>query len=538
MVDALLRTSHHVFVLQVLKPHVMPEEWTKFQSYATRVREIGLFPDSAMHPSAWTFLAIQCGGSPFLPRLHDLDAHDLSLDDLSPLFVLLSPSLHSLSLSFKEEGDYWGNVWNPCPVAIVTLPHVVRLVPNLKGFHMPGRRSFTQKHLAMLQSFDGLTELSLGSGFLFNGTMLHQLSTMTSLRALCITVAHHGGDSTDLGPLSHSLRSLHKLRLGGDLEDIVAIILACHFPLLDSLALQVQHSPNPTSFGTLFASVCQHHGLPTFLTSFGCEFCDGIKVQRQETLLQYFAPLLSFSMIEDFELIFYDTRPVPSVCDEDLIRLGDAWPNLQRLNVRQISTSHSITFSWDYGRETLPDIQHPTVFGLTELTRRCPILQYIHLVAIDASLLPQTDAALRLGHPLRELIFDHVHNTALSSEKRCATAEVLYLAFPRLDIALSKAECGRLNVRPDTYSQWKRILLLVWAQQYRSSRDLGLLDSNFGFEAQWEVSKEPEKSLADLDAALLEAYSSDPDPYWESVVPSPECSDTDEEWTEPSESDS
>ena len=520
---------------QILKPHVMPEEWTKFQSYTTRVREIGLFPDSAVHPSAWTFLAIQCRGSPLLPRLHVLDAHDLSLDDLSPLFVLLSPSLHSLSLSFKEEGDYWGNVWNPCPVAIVTLPHVVRLVPNLKGFHMPGRRSFTQKHLAMLQSFDGLTELSLGSGFLFNGTMLHQLSTMTSLRALCITVAPHGADSTDLGPLSHSLRSLHKLTLAGNLEDIVAIILACHLLFLDALALQVEHLQNPTSFGALFESVCKHPGLPTSLTTFRCEFWNGIEVQRRETLLQYFEPLLSFSKIEDFELIFCDTQPGPSICDEDLIRLGDAWPNLQRLDIRQTSTSHTGR-SWRPAPNPLPDIQHPTVFGLTELARCCPMLRYIHLVAIDASVLPQMDAISRLEHSLREMMFRHVHNV-LSSEKRCATAEVLYLAFPRLDVALSKAECGRLNVGPDTSSQWKRILLLVWAQQCRSSGDWDLLELNFGSEARCAVSGAPEQSLADLDTVLSEAYNFDPERYWDSEVPSSEGSDRDEEWSDHSESD-
>ena len=186
-----------------------------------------------MHPSAWMFLSIQCGGSSLLPRLHDLDANNLLLDDLSPLFLLLSPSLRSLSLRFKSEEDRRGYILDPSPVAILVLPHIARLVPNLKGFHMPGRHSFTGKHLSMLRNFDGLTELSLGSGFFFNGTMHHQLSTMTSLCALSITVAPHDGDSTDLGPFSHSLRWLHKLTLGGHLEDIVTIILACHFPLID-----------------------------------------------------------------------------------------------------------------------------------------------------------------------------------------------------------------------------------------------------------------------------------------------------------------
>ncbi len=154
-----------------------------------------------------------------------------------------------------------------------------------------------------------------------------------------------------------------------------------------------------------------------------------------------------------------------------------------------------------------------------ELARRCPVLRYVHLATIDASTLPDIDAATRLGHPLREMLFQHVYN-ALSSEKRCAAAEVLDVAFPKLDITLSKAQCYRLNARPDTESQWKRILLLVWALRCKRNREH--LFSNFGFRAQFAVSTK--KSLADVDAALSEAYSTYKppceDPYWDSDAPS------------------
>ena len=167
-------------------------------------------------------------------------------------------------------------------------------------------------------------------------------------------------------------------------------------------------------------------------------------------------------MIEDCELIFRNTRSALSVCDEDLVRLGDVWRTVQRLNVRRSFTSRADRF--------LPDIQHPAAFGLMELARRCPMLRYVHLVAFDASVLPQMDAAPRLVYPLQELTFQYVHN--VTSEKRCAAAErLLNLAFPRLDIALSKAQCGRLNARPETKSQWRRILLLMWILRCRSSGD-------------------------------------------------------------------
>ncbi|KAI1788341.1 hypothetical protein LXA43DRAFT_1025925 [Ganoderma leucocontextum] len=467
----------------VLKSEIARETWTKFRSYATRVREIRHSPPYAVHPSVWTFLALKCEGSPLLPRLYHLDAHDISPDDLSPLFLLLSPSLRSLSLSFGQKSR--SDVAAP-EVVLLAVQHIAQVAPRVESFHISGHHRFTRKHLSTLQKFAGLTELSLGPNFLLDRNMLRQLSTTTSLDALTITIGHM--NSSSLESLSDNFQSLYRLTLRGDLDDLVTFILAFRLPRLGAFTIQVNDCDGPKTFGPRFASICQHPGIPKSLTRVGCEFCSGMIVQRQETLMQYLEPLLSFPKVEHCNLIFHNTAP--SVCDEDLIQLGDAWPNLQYLNVTEFTTS-----SERYGRYSkyghlwcnTPDIQHPTVLGLTELARRCPMLRYLHLVTADASALPQVDAVSRLDHPIQEMLFDHVHNAASSSEKRCAVAEVLDVAFPKLSISLS-AGCRLLRGRPESRHQWRRILMLVRVMRRRRKHPT----SDSGDSAAMQ-------SLADLD---------------------------------------
>ncbi|KAI1788316.1 hypothetical protein LXA43DRAFT_1025836 [Ganoderma leucocontextum] len=488
----------------VLKPHIMPETWIKFQSYATRVREIGHFPNpERVHPSVWTFLAIKCEDLPLLPRLHDLDAYDLLLDDLSPLFLLLTPSLRSISLSV-DEGGGWNSTASQ--VTVLVLQHIARVAPRVKTFHMLGRHCFTtRKHLSMLQNFTGLTELSLGSDFGFSGTILCQLSTTTSLNALTITISHL--NPSDLQPLGDNFRLLHRLTLRGALDDLVNFILACRLPLLDALILRVNDCNTPRKLTPGLTSIYQHPDLPKSLTRIGFEFRSGM-IGRHQTLTQYLEPLLSFPKVEHCDLNFYNTAP--SVCDNDLIRLGDAWPNLQHLNVRGRATVDR--YDWDdkygysYTLNNTPAIQRPTVLGLTELARRCPTLRYVHLVSVDggARTPPQGGAASRL----RELLFEHVHN-ASSSAQRCAFAEALDAAFPRLDISLSKAEC----VYPDVRPEWRRIMLLVRALRYRRNPRLGPdVHSRAAAAVKFAASR---KSLAALDKALSDAENGDSDREWD-----------------------
>ncbi|PIL33808.1 hypothetical protein GSI_04433 [Ganoderma sinense ZZ0214-1] len=490
----LLPTYERPLPVIVLRSQIMPVTWARFQSYAARVREVGYSPKiKQVHPSVWTFLAVKYEGSPLLPRLCRLDAPDLSPDNLSPLLLLLSPSLRSLSLSFGEKSG--SDVAAPEVIA-VALQHATQAAPRVESFHISGHNSFTRKHLSILQRFAELTELSLGATFLFDQTMIRQLSTTTFLRTLAITIGQVQPSTLEL--LANNFQSLNRLTLRGDLNNLVNFILAFSLPHLDSLTLHMHDCNDPKAFSPRFASMCQHLGLPKSLKHIDLRFCSGMLVQRQETLSQYLEPLLLFPKVERCNLIFYNTAP--SVCDEDLIRLGDAWPNLQHLNFEEFTTDNE-----RYGRFSkyghlwcnAPDIQHPTMVGLTELARRCPTLRYLHLVTADVGTLPAVDAVSTLDHPLEKMLFDHVHNAASSGEKRCAAAEVLDAAFPKLSISRSAGHRLLLG-RPETRHQWRRILMLMRIMRRQRKHPKSDADEGAG------------QSLADLNVDR-ELTDSDPE---------------------------
>ena len=462
-----------------------------------------------MHPSVWTFLAIKCENLPLLPRLCDLDVYDLFLDELSPLFLLLTPSLRSLSLSFVEDRD---KARRDSQVTVLVLQHIARVSPHIKTFQMSGYHCFTSgTHLSMLQTFAELTELSLDSDeFGLDGATLCQLSTTTSFKALAITIT--SSDPSSLQPLRDNFRLLRKLALKGRLEDLVGLILACSLPVLNTLSLQVKHCDTPTQLTSKLASLCQHPDLAKSLTHIGIDFPSGITTQRFETLSQYLGPLLSFRKVERCDLNFRNTAP--SVCDDDLIRFADAWPDLQHLNIRGCATVHNE--NWDdwnrrgrYGDawscDSVPDIQHPTVLGLTELARRSPALRYVHLVTLDIEI-PLSMPSRPTAYPhLRELLCEHVHNARVSAGWRCAVAELLGTAFPRLDVELSKAECAYPNIRAD----WRRIMLLVGAVQYRDNPDMAV-----GGCVAAAAKIGAERGLMALDKSLEDGEDGDSDEAW------------------------
>ncbi|KAI1788317.1 hypothetical protein LXA43DRAFT_1159923 [Ganoderma leucocontextum] len=484
----------------VLKSRITPETWMKLQRYATRVREIGSSPRLfKAHQSVWQFLAMECKGSPLLPRLSGLDALGLSSDDLPALFLLLSPSVRSLSLSFK--GDSWPYD-TTSDIAAVALHYIAQTAPGIKSFHMSGFHLFSGTHLSALQNLAVLTELSLGSNFPLNGALLRQLSMTSSLNALTIAIC--GIDSTDLQSLSDGFRSLHNLTIRGDLEHLVNFILACRLPCLDGLTLQTNDFAEAKQFRARLASICEHPGLPRTLTRIGCEF-------------------------------FSDTTP--SFCDADLIRLGDAWANLQHLDVRRHPVSPP---TWHYpyvgleyrdGTERTPRRPAPTLFGLLELTRRCPALGHVHLPELDASTLPQSNASRPRGHPIREISFDSIRY-APSSSNPCAVADVLDLAFPRLDVSLSISEAARnCDLRPGERvdSRWGDVLKFVRAMQLRR----GHLASDPGAEAGGDGFAASTKRPAHLDSegsktdASFSSLDSDSDSESESDSGSGSTSDTD-----------
>ena len=79
-------------------------EWTRFQVYAWRVRELYTTNEKykEIAPSVWTFLSIRLGrGQGLLPRLVRLDGFDGVAADPGRL-ILLSPSIRYITMRFHS----------------------------------------------------------------------------------------------------------------------------------------------------------------------------------------------------------------------------------------------------------------------------------------------------------------------------------------------------------------------------------------------------------------------------------------------------
>ena len=414
-----------------------------------------------VHRSVWQFLSIECKESPLLPRLHSLCALGLRPNDLPVFFLLLSPSLCSLSFSYESDASYNSTTSD---VTGMALHYIAQTAPQIKFLRLPSLPYLRGSHFSSLEGFAGLTELSLGgSSFPHKGTKLCQLATRSTLNALTIAIPHLR--STDLQSLSDGFQSLHTLTIRGKLKRLVKFIRACRLPSLDDLTVQPDDRIDSGELRSRLSAICQHPGLPRSLTRIGCEIC-GYRltfVYLPGTLMEYFEPLLAFPCVEYCRLILGD---MPFISDEDLLRFGDAWGKLEYLDIRRRD-----------GTELKPRVLAlATLSGLLELARRCPALEHVHLPELDARTLPEKDVS-RLGHPLRELSFDSVRyakdtSPASSSQRSCAIADVLDLAFPMLNAPLSVSEgsraCDDLQ-KQVVDSDWKDILEFL--QETQMSRD-------------------------------------------------------------------
>ena len=87
-------------------------------------------------------------------------------------------------------------------------------------------------------------------------------------------------------------------------------------------------------------------------------------------------------------------------------------------------------------------------------------------------------------------------------------AELLGTAFPRLDVERCKAECAYPSIRAD----WRRIMLLVGAVQYRDNPDMAV--GGVGTRVAAAAKIGAERGLMALDKSLEDGEDGDSDEAW------------------------
>ena len=414
------------------------EHWTRFQLYADRVRVIAHPPPYwkvRIHPSVWPFLAQKCRGNPLLPRLRVLIACDLFVSATSALTLFFSPTLRTIDLSTDncteaESEDNFELQFIP-PMASLILQTLPSIAADLEELTFDAELIPTHEHFQSFNHFTKLSTLAINHNALLCEHVLQTLSTKTMLRKLsCCIDFSDSSSSTSALETQYAFPELTELNVSGELDHLVAFIRACQFSRLASLHLQIT---SPTRSGRpveSFASIFQCCD-PAQLTSFSVIFSSDLaRAPHLVRFMDYFEPLLAFPNISTFHVFVKSTRP-PVHDDDDLARIGAAWPRLADLSIL-----YDLTYPSTIGQRTQGGVAvaRPTVSGVVELARRCPKLAILQICELDVSTALKEDAVvLCLGHGLRSMAVRNVLQPC-APQKYLETATLLDRVFPAIDL--------------------------------------------------------------------------------------------------------
>ena len=454
--NILQRTIHGV---------ISADKWSRLQSYASRVRSLTIPSHTLDHSSVWSFLARYCAGAPLFPDLRVLDAYDLTDRQLTPLLLVLSPSLRDVAISF--EGGRSGSAAFPDIMGSV-LQTLTQTAPQLKILNLLGDHSLDREHLLHLERFSSIQDIIFGNQFYFDEPVLHSISKIPTLRGLTITVRLHriGKGQTRVLDFGDGFKGLRNLALWGKSKDLSDVVVAVSSPALEWLALDFVDSLGIHTLEAPLTAIAAH--IPDTIAHYSTTFCAPLS-PTPTSLADLIEQLLSkMPNLATFDF-FSDKTPL-SVTNDDLVRIGDAWPQLHHFNVRQ----------WTC-RYNLGNVRRPTVAGLAELATRCPKLADISLPELNigkaaAQLEPDSEPCVIpfLDHGLKVLFVQSVSNAQQATQHEAALA--LDMVFPHLDLERMQPAVGaRGALRPCTpwVNMWKALQVMRMGRNNQLLRDRG-----------------------------------------------------------------
>ncbi|OJT01629.1 hypothetical protein TRAPUB_7887 [Trametes pubescens] len=336
------------------------------------------------HRSVWTLLEHQSGGQPLLPRLQTLAVLNLDPHFVQPLVLLLTPSLHTLSLSFGDPAC--STEWEVAPTAtrpsgrISAFADVLLRITNasqlplLSGLCIGDGglpKDFPSSYFATLPQLSGLKTLDLlYSGAVIDLATLQLISNIPSLRSLSLEISLNGiGFRGTLQPGGGELQELH---LSGSIDDLSHCFGAATLPNVVSLAVSVASVPNVGTLQDAFDLICSQVSRSVYEVNL---FVKPHIPSPSVSLADILRPYLSFGDMNTMTVQFDEY--VPLMDDQDALAFATAWPLL---------THFSYSSYYADTPESLPT--QMTVAGLLVFAQRCPELHIFDVPLLDVRVLP------------------------------------------------------------------------------------------------------------------------------------------------------
>ena len=375
------------------------EAWTRFQTYATRVRYLHMNHWDWINPLTWAFLSRWCGPRPLLPNLQELSI--LPLDVVHPTtMIFISPSLRHLALELHYStavisGEHYLAVDILLRTITSTAPCITDL--SIRNPHsrvpLPVQFGYTVARLTHLQSLK-LENMSLDLKVLQWFARVDKLHTLfASIELGDVEEYAESGDDLFEAPEFSQLRHLS---LRGTCRDLCTFIANLSPPPLLSVALDASEPCSTGSISDIWYGLVDAFGWDNDpavvpIENFALRYPHSLPEQDNVSLV---AIINSLFLFRTLKTVKFEFEELPALTDDALSRMIEAWPELTELHIPAGTTQRF--------PHRIP--ARPTMSSLVAFARRCPKLVKLTLPEIDLdTTLPCRSNMPFVKHPLHSL---------------------------------------------------------------------------------------------------------------------------------------
>ncbi|KAI0701095.1 hypothetical protein BC835DRAFT_1411705 [Cytidiella melzeri] len=378
-----------------------PSDWTRFDRYSHRVREI-MFDNrrafvrrKALDQSTYEQLLATCPRQVLLPNVHSVTWCMSEPDRQYRSSVVMHSELRNLTIQLNKCDD--PSLATYVDAIIERAPRVVNL--EFRSTHPV--RDIENDVQRLLRGLPYLRQLTLPLFHLSND-IFTALASSAQLEAISFAepIEQGTGDRADVGHFApviedDSFISLRKLSFSAHLQHATTFIGRPHFPSsITCLRINILAIDNPPVLHELLTTINRVKLLTElvldFILSPGAPVVSSPPPPFARPSLEALRPLLSCRKLTKLE-IRWDYQL--SLGDLDMEELAESWPAMERLHL------HS---------EPIPESAAPTLTlrALIPFAHHCPQIKYLALYVDGDSTPPRTTADFlpRFQH-LKELAF-------------------------------------------------------------------------------------------------------------------------------------
>ncbi|KAI0794217.1 hypothetical protein C8Q74DRAFT_1247385 [Fomes fomentarius] len=408
-------------------------EWTRFQEYASRVRDLQIGDQKRFHPSVWTILGRGRSCGALLPLLDRLETLDINEDTLAKA-ILLTPTLRHLALNFHQASSP--------EFSSMVLDEIQLTMETVESLRIK-RSDYDSSSVAVLGphldlwSFVHLRTLEITHKIKITLPVVRKMAELPHLERLSLIFElidpadleeSLAGGTQEPNPIS--IVSLRFLTLRSCLEDVKKLFLAARFVALHSLtidAIGIDERSNDENHSDLLE-------IYTHLTS-------SLRILQMSFSNHYEEEDITFPLGDIFTVLSKLTGLYELVIAfKNMWAIENAWPSLSSLVVR---------VGWSYDddevREETPE-RLPTIPALLAFARAHPQLQYLTLPYVTIASCPDLYSLPLFDHGLRGL---QIGKLVPPESSRLHLAVVLDRVFPNLDLEGVLEEKVAATILPD-----------------------------------------------------------------------------------------